>query len=151
MVVSSKIIVWAGLCLLGLGAYFPWVITNPAYEYIHLVKIAGMGSGTETYGLVTLVLAVIAALGILIEIRWISSEAFRTVVGTVSVVLSSGFFFTQYGVTGMFIAGTGMYLTLIGGIVLLMGSGKSFLYSQRMSSPRGLCFFQSDCGESADQ
>ncbi len=69
--------VWIGLCFLLVGAYLPWVRANPTYEAVLTVGLSGMHSGTETYGLVTLILGLVTALGLLGDLKWVSESSFR--------------------------------------------------------------------------
>ncbi|WP_126967131.1 hypothetical protein [Halomicrobium mukohataei] len=84
-----------------------------------------MHSGTETYGLVTLVLALVTALGMVSDLKWVSESSFRVSVGTVAVVTSVTFCVGKYGIIGMFIADVGVYVTLLGGVVLLLAERRS--------------------------
>jgi len=120
-----------GLCFLLIGAYLPWIRANPTYEWILLVGLPGMDSGMETYGLITLILGFIAILGLLTDLRLISSNLFRAFVGAVAIIISASFYIREYGFRGMFIADIGVYLTFISGALLLFAG----LHSEATAKP----------------
>lgn len=86
---ASRIAVAVGVGLVLLGASLPWIVHNPAFEQVLLVKKMGMGSGLETYGLVTFVLGILAAVGLLVGGRWIRTDAYRAALGAVGIGLSA--------------------------------------------------------------
>jgi len=130
---APRRIVWTGLCFLLIEAYLPWVRANPTYEWNLAVGLPGMDSGMETYGLITLILGLITILGLLVDLKWISNSSFRALVGAVAVVTSVFFYIGEYGLLGMYIADVGVYLTFIGGVILLLGGRRSDATTQ----PRG--------------
>lgn len=127
---ASRIPVWTGLCFLLVGAYLPWVRANPTYEWNLAIGLPGMDSGMETYGLITLILGIMALLGLLIDLKWISRSSFRALVGAVAMVTSVFFYVGEYGLLGMYIADSGVYLTFIGGVILLLAERSPYSATQ---------------------
>ncbi|MEY7847708.1 hypothetical protein AB7C87_00680 [Natrarchaeobius sp. A-rgal3] len=115
---------WFGLLLVALGAYLPWIRSHPTVDTALLMYPAGLGSGLEIWGSITLALSVIAAVGIVTGIGGVDTSLFRALVGATAVVLGGHVLVHSPGVTGPFVAGTGAILTVLGGLVLLVSERK---------------------------
>lgn len=109
---------WIGVGLIASGAYLPWVAKNPFASPDELLyRPGGLDPGFEIWGFLLIPLAALACLGLLFHIPWINTGIFRGFVGVTALVLATSFL-VEWGVTGYFIAGIGVYLTVIGGIML---------------------------------
>ncbi|OIB57902.1 hypothetical protein [Natrialba sp. SSL1] len=118
---SKRLGIWAALATAVLGASLPWIRINPHAEMQLLTYISGMGSGLETYGFLVVPLVLVAFAGTVLEFPAISTGAFRASVGGALVALSLWFgWWTGYGVSGPLTVGSGVYVTVGGGLVLLV-------------------------------
>ena len=112
-----------GIAALVAGAVLPWISPNPFHDGpVFLVYLPGMRSGLELWGLVTLPLTVLAAFVLL----WSGPRTTLTLTGVAIVSAALALTnLTTYGFTGMFVPGPGVYLTLTGGVLLLVAAGWS--------------------------
>ncbi|ADD07037.1 uncharacterized protein Nmag_3487 [Natrialba magadii ATCC 43099] len=118
---SKRLGIRAALATALLGATLPWIRVNPHAEAQLLTYISGMGSGLETYGFLVVPLVLVTFAGTVLEYPWISTGPFRAGVGGAMVALPLWFsWWTGYGVSGSLIMGSGVYVTAVGGVVLLV-------------------------------
>lgn len=111
---------WLGAGLIAVGAFLPWVVENPRYHGNEIgPAVLGMGSGLETFGLVTLILVILVAVCVSLRGPWV--PALSVIVGTVAIGFSL-LFLGDYGVMGrsrMFLTGPGVFATFVGGLLLV--------------------------------
>jgi len=109
-----------GVGLIALGAYLPWVASNPfASPHELLPRPVGLDPGFEIWGLLLISLATLTCLGLLLHIPWINTGIFRGLVGATALILAT-WFLVEWGFTGYFVAGIGVYLTVIGGVMIVV-------------------------------
>ncbi|NGM71248.1 hypothetical protein G6M89_19950 [Natronolimnobius sp. AArcel1] len=117
---SRKIGTWVGLVLIGGGAFLPWITANPlTQEPALLLYPAGLGSGFEVWGVLTLTLALAAAIGIRARVRWLDSPTVRIGVGLVSLSVATEFIVRGSLMSGQYVAGSGVLMTILGGAILV--------------------------------
>lgn len=119
--------------LVVLGVYLPWIRVEPglpASTPIPAILIAGMNHGFETTGGLVLVLLGIGLIVsvLLNSVRKIAMVLFTVGVFTVAIslqnLLGGGY------ILGVFVPALGVYVTLIGGVGLLLSSGFGYAYAR---------------------
>ncbi|SDR29881.1 hypothetical protein SAMN04489842_3113 [Natronobacterium texcoconense] len=110
---------WLGLGLLSLGAYLPWVTSNPlATRHEIRPRPVGLDPGFEIWGVLLLSLVGLTSLGLLLGVPRTNTGVFRGIVGGTALILPI-WFLIEWGITGYFIAGSGVYVTAVGGFMII--------------------------------
>ncbi|AOP12861.1 uncharacterized protein Nmag_1837A [Natrialba magadii ATCC 43099] len=109
-----------GLGTIAFGAYLPWVTTHPNVNIEILAHPAGLGSGLEIWGAITLPISIIAVIGILADLPWVGTQKYLLLVGLVSIILGIIPILTDPGITGVFISGPGPFVTVIGSVITII-------------------------------
>ncbi|MCH7662171.1 MAG: hypothetical protein IH933_16895 [Euryarchaeota archaeon] len=111
-----------GSLALFVGAYLPWVIANPSYETVNLIRYLGMGWGITDVLKLAVLCCGLVALALIALSYWKSlgriSSGFLAATGAISLLLSIGVFL-EYTISGMFIAWFGCLVSGIGGCFVL--------------------------------
>lgn len=110
----------AGIALLVAGSWLPWY-DRVCDRTCILSYVPGMNRGIEAGGMVVLPLAVLAAVGLLAGIRVVGSRPYRTAVGGVAVAVAGTALYQHPPVGTGLRAAVGVYLTFLGGLLLLSG------------------------------
>jgi hypothetical protein len=112
-----------GAAVLGIGTLLPWVVsTDP--DFGPLTR-SGIDGGSE--GLTVLVMAVVGAIGLVIETR--TGAIVSTVAAAVALLLASHdlapspALISYLGLPGDISIGPGLFLSIAGGLVLLLAAG----------------------------
>ncbi len=105
-----------GLMLICIGSYLPWItpptVTDGPY-------ISGMRSGLDTWGAVTLLLALTAILGVVSDFRGISLRSFQIAVGLLTAGIAVAYI-VEYRLTGPLSVDWGIALLVIGASLLMI-------------------------------
>lgn len=119
------------------GAFLPWVKVGPdAGPAIPAIYIAGMDSGMEVWGQVVVPAVLLSATAILYFDYGKNTALLTLLVGGLTVAASLNYVFVYSGYLGTFVPAVGVYLTLTGGIGLVLGGGIR-LFSNYLPSPPG--------------
>lgn len=90
-----------------------------------MVYNPGMGSGLELWGLIVLPLALLATAMVVLKAESPISEGIAYLTGALSCVIAVNYVFQYLPLdSGPFTPATGVYVTLVGGIIVLFSVGR---------------------------
>ena len=117
-----------GAIALALGAYLPWLRTNPALPHdaeIPTILLPGMRAGIDGFDF-----ALLGGAGIVLALRLVGTEQRRqslfecvTGVGSLFLCVRHLFFYAGVGGDATFVPALGWYVTVLGGVLLAVSGG----------------------------
>lgn len=126
---GAEMVALAGAVITGIAAFLPWAVAG---VQAGPVDVSTSTSGLDSLGLLTGALAVIV-LVVLLVMDWETQGTVATVVGGLGILLVG--LWKLIDISGPVEPGIGLYLTVLGGIVI---AGGGFLgYQGRRSGPGG--------------
>ncbi|WP_435158111.1 hypothetical protein [Haladaptatus sp. DFWS20] len=121
---GNKILVAGGAVAVAVGAYLPWLRTNPNLPpdaEVPTIYYTGMGAGFEGFDF-----ALLGAVGLVLLLRGASFRIpIRIVAGVGTAVFPVYYlsYSTLFGFSATFVPALGWYLTVLGGILLSVAGG----------------------------
>lgn len=124
----KKILLIGGTISIAVGAYLPWLRTNPNLPpdaEIPTIYFTGMGAGFEGFDF-----ALLGAVGLVLLVRAVSTRTMARTATTLAVGLGTIVFPEYYlsrstliGFSATFVPALGWYLTVLGGVLFTVAGG----------------------------
>ena len=124
----ERSLVGAGVIAISIGAYLPWLKTNPSLPpdaQVPQILFLGMNAGLEGLDFVLL-----GSVGLALVLHGISSRkqlqtVFTLLAGVGAIVLCALYLSgsSLAGFTAIFVPALGWYLTVLGGVLLIIAGG----------------------------